>query len=834
MKNGGHIPEADISASRSRACSVGVLLLLSLSLQLHAASVEGTLNQFGRYSFGDDPTPVRRLRAQVRASLRKPRLRRHLASGLADLLQDDGVSYGAKQIACRELALIGAEPEVSALAGLLGRPRLSDCAVYALVQIDSPAADRALRNGLDQADGRPLVGIIHALGRRRDEKASDRLMELLEASPPSVAQAAAGALSRIGGPGAARAIGNAFEAAEEPGDELASAYLRCADRRAESGQEDGAADIYRTVYDAAVGPGVRARALQGMVRCSPPAERLQVLEEALRGTDTSGAEHEVIGEVMRRPWGRTVLQDLAGKLPELEVDDCVRVLTAAGDRGAGDLLPVVQNACSSDEPQVRLAALRALGKLGGVESVDLLATRAARGSDRERAIARESLGRLRGKKVEDEIRELLLSPDTDSAVKKELVEVLVARGATDSFDELLSLANSDSEEVSRAVLRAVCDLAEGQHLDELLRLLERSPLPLRKRVERTVSGLVRRGETEDGFERVARSFRSADKVDIKLSYLRSAGMAGGPSARRVLEGALDHENPDVRTEAVRLLARWDNAKPLRPLFRMAREADERNVRIMALQGAIDMIGISGGASVDEKLELYGVASKLASRFEERVQIISGLSGMRSPEALEMVSRFLQDSELVRSAALAAVNIAESACAADPDLARRVMEKVVEQAESEVVVTQARRIRQMAKWLRNDKCVCQYYTGSFTELPDFGSIEPEDTFPVESIGIPGRARGTNIALRFTCRVEVLRNGEYTFYTRSDDGTRLYVGGEKVVENGGQHPARERSGTIVLEAGVHSVVVEYFQGGGGKALSASWSGPGIERRPIGSGE
>jgi hypothetical protein len=53
------------------------------------------------------------------------------------------------------------------------------------------------------------------------------------------------------------------------------------------------------------------------------------------------------------------------------------------------------------------------------------------------------------------------------------------------------------------------------------------------------------------------------------------------------------------------------------------------------------------------------------------------------------------------------------------------------------------------------------------------------------------------------------GEYRFRTTSDDGTRLYVDEQLVVENWGARPTRTRSGKITLEAGVHHVRVEYFE-------------------------
>ena len=65
---------------------------------------------------------------------------------------------------------------------------------------------------------------------------------------------------------------------------------------------------------------------------------------------------------------------------------------------------------------------------------------------------------------------------------------------------------------------------------------------------------------------------------------------------------------------------------------------------------------------------------------------------------------------------------------------------------------------------------------------------------------------HFAARWTGLVQVLVGGNYTFYTRSDDGTKVIVANELVVENDGLHGAEEwKGGTIELQVGWHPVTV-----------------------------
>jgi len=80
------------------------------------------------------------------------------------------------------------------------------------------------------------------------------------------------------------------------------------------------------------------------------------------------------------------------------------------------------------------------------------------------------------------------------------------------------------------------------------------------------------------------------------------------------------------------------------------------------------------------------------------------------------------------------------------------------------------------------------------------------------------------------INVPADGIYTFYTTSDDGSSLSIGGELVVNNDGPHGAEERMGEIALKAGYHPFQLRYFEGGGGEALKAHISGPDMPKQEI----
>ncbi|MEO6436278.1 MAG: hypothetical protein ABIP55_11045, partial [Tepidisphaeraceae bacterium] len=63
-----------------------------------------------------------------------------------------------------------------------------------------------------------------------------------------------------------------------------------------------------------------------------------------------------------------------------------------------------------------------------------------------------------------------------------------------------------------------------------------------------------------------------------------------------------------------------------------------------------------------------------------------------------------------------------------------------------------------------------------------------------------------------------------------GSKLWIGGQQVVNNDGKHSAQERSGSIILDAGWHALKLGYFEASGGEQVSASFSGPGIAAKQL----
>lgn len=124
----------------------------------------------------------------------------------------------------------------------------------------------------------------------------------------------------------------------------------------------------------------------------------------------------------------------------------------------------------------------------------------------------------------------------------------------------------------------------------------------------------------------------------------------------------------------------------------------------------------------------------------------------------------------------------------------------------------------------------YYEGSWGSLPPFATLTPVKTGTTATPDISPRLHDDNFAFRYTGFVTVPADGVYTFYTNSDDGSRLAIGSATVVDNDGLHGNQEKSGQISLKAGTHALTVTFFELGGDQVLGVSYAGPGLSKQAI----
>jgi photosystem II stability/assembly factor-like uncharacterized protein len=124
----------------------------------------------------------------------------------------------------------------------------------------------------------------------------------------------------------------------------------------------------------------------------------------------------------------------------------------------------------------------------------------------------------------------------------------------------------------------------------------------------------------------------------------------------------------------------------------------------------------------------------------------------------------------------------------------------------------------------------YFEGSWNILPDFKTLSAVSNGAVANLDLTPRKRDTNFAFQFKGYISIATDGIYTFYTSSDDASKLYIGNTLVVNNDGLHGMIEAVGKIGLKAGLHAITIPYMQGTGGMGLEIRYEGLNLIKQLI----
>ncbi len=611
--------------------------------------LDAAMKEMVAYTFGQSRAALIAVGKHVMASQKDAAAQKKLAARLGGVLKS-GATLDSKRFVCRQLSIIGAAPEVPALAALLGDKDLSHMARYALERIPDAEAATALRSALGSTKGKLLVGVINSVANGRDAKALGVLTKMMSDSDADVAAAAVAAVGKIGGEQAAAALAGVRGKGEAKVQaEATDAYLRCADGLLADGKADAAAGIYEKLYAPNEPKVVRIAALRGLV-AARKAKACPLIVAALKGKDP--ALRAAASRHVRTVQGDGLTGTFAKLIGTLSAEAQVLLIEALAARGDEAAAPAILQAASSGDESVKAAALGALGALGGVDSVGLLAKEAAgKGAPAESAAA--SLARLPGKGVDAALLSQL--GKGDAGVKVAIIQALVARRTPGAVGPLVTAAGSADKTVAKEAFKALADLAGEADIPALVQLVLKSSDS--EAAGATLSTVGRRQEDRDkAAAPVISAIASADD-SAKSALLKALGGIGGKKAMETLRLSYKDGSAEVKDAAVRGLCNWPDATAAGPLLELAEESDDLKHRVLAFRGYIRVVGLPSDRKAGETLAMYQDAMKAAPRPEEKKQALAGIGKIKAPQAITALAGYLGDKALRAEAAAAIFRLA---------------------------------------------------------------------------------------------------------------------------------------------------------------------------------
>ena len=414
-------------------------------------------------------------------------------------------------------------------------------AVLALGRIGDRRAVEPLIALLDERDSHLSASVASALARLGDPRAFEPLLTLLGHESVAVRQAVVGALNSIGHPNMASRI---CEMLEHPDPLLRESAVKIAGYF-------GYPECVNALLAICSDPdeSVRAIAIEHLPYFDDP-RAIRTLDSAL-ANDTPRAR-AAAAKALGSMTGPEALQLL--RQATIDSDSWVRYFAASSlgrhrDREALGSLRAL--AADDPAPPVRIAAIEAVGSIGGDDALDILRPLIADETDIGLAAIRAS-GALRIEKAVAVLREALRS--RSAARRAATVEAIAACGGDEAIEYLHWTASSDEDaDVVRSALNGLGMIANqnryasGAAVRAIVSLLSDSST-------RSAAMDVTARLSPSVIPLLAESLSTEDPP-IRRGVVEALGRLSHSVASAYLQRALSDVDDGVRREAVRALSR---------------------------------------------------------------------------------------------------------------------------------------------------------------------------------------------------------------------------------------------------------------------------------------
>jgi PA14 domain len=128
---------------------------------------------------------------------------------------------------------------------------------------------------------------------------------------------------------------------------------------------------------------------------------------------------------------------------------------------------------------------------------------------------------------------------------------------------------------------------------------------------------------------------------------------------------------------------------------------------------------------------------------------------------------------------------------------------------------------------------QYFNGTSLNLDNLALTRNDSNLNFNWQGgqVDALVQSDNFSAEWTGQVLAPETGRFTFTTNSDDGIRVWVDGQNLIDAWNDHAPQLNSGSIDLTAGQkYDIKVDYYQRSGGSIAQLYWAAPDIMRQIV----
>lgn len=589
--------------------------------------------------------------------------RKMVAGALLEVLEAEQRPE-VKPLLIQLIQYCGKDEAVSGLARQFAAgPVLCDHAARALVSIGSPAAVKAVAQTLADAKDKCRASILGALGDLAKAGKIKALPKDVEAAvvkdaadgDAAIRYSAWRVLAFAGSiDAAADALAKAADSTNSHDKAVGTAeYLTLVRRMTDKAK---AAAICRDLIKSRRQAGYKAAAAAALV----DIVGAEANDDLLALGDSPSLDIRTSAQVLaaRLP-GEAVTAKWAAKLATGEGPAKVEIVWMLGKRGDGAAVPAVAAAAKDKDDALRAAAIDALGQLKAskpAEAVAALVGVLSAGQMEDVKHAQVVLSRLAGDDVSKAIAQAAAAAKGDAKVA--MLEILAARRSGEGADVILAAMKDSYAPARAAAVKALGELADFSAAPKLVALLmESKEAGEQAAIQKALINVcARQADVQKRGEPVLAALADADGAR-KVTLLRVLGKVGGDKALQAVVAETQSSDADTQDAAVRALCDWPDAAAVPALLNLAKSAAKPAQQVLALRGLTRIAGDLAATEADKATEIFASALAAAKRPDDKRAILSGLTKVRTLEALKLAVSQTDDAGVAAEAAQAAADIA---------------------------------------------------------------------------------------------------------------------------------------------------------------------------------
>jgi HEAT repeat protein len=399
--------------------------------------------------------------------------------------------------------------------------------------------------------------------------------------------------------------------------------------------------------------------------------------------------------------GKAATERFAAQLPKLSADAQVSLVSALADRKDAAALPaVLELLAKSPTEAVRIAAIGAVGSLGGKDELPGLLTPLESHSKEESSAARAAILQLKG----DDVPQAIAATLANRALKRRpaLIQILATRRALHAVPELLGAALDPARDVRQAAMLALGQMATEKDLPALLAaVLRAEPGAEREAAEKAVVLVCGRITPADQRDRPLLAAVAMRNAQEQATLLSTIGRVGGPQALAHLEKRIDGSDRALRGEALHALCEWPDASICDKLLAMVEKSRDPAERSQLLQAFVRCGGIRDKRTDPQRLERMQQAMPLAESKADRLAVISRCRTAYTVGALRFALPYLDQPEFAQQACETIVELAHHRELREPNKAEfdPALDKVIKISKDATIIDRAQRYKKGQTWVR---------------------------------------------------------------------------------------------------------------------------------------